>query len=353
MPAITTAPPTSCVGPNVSPSHAHATTVATTGSSVATIDARVAEMCRNDPVSSEKVTIVPMTTMKVTSAQTGAEYSDRFPWSETSSSSTLPRKVPQWLQDGPEQRREEEPVERERRCVTVLPLALSHEEVGSERQRATERRSDTDRAEGDSRPQLHDEREPGQAHRDRDPDPPPDVLLVDEAREERDEERRGELDEERDAHRQVLDGDEVEPLDERDPDEPESDEEEELAATDAQSRGSDDEQEREEENRRAGVADLRELERREARAEHDLRDAPVDREERRGRRDHDVPEPCLVVRTPLGEQSRGVDHEPAGYPPTVLSAGAELAIASPLRENPEAAASRLVAPLPTLFRFGA
>ena len=88
IPAITTAPPMSWVGPNVSPSHAHATTVATTGSSVATIDARVAEMCRNDPVSSEKVTIVPMTTMNVTSAQTGAEYSDRFPCSETSSSRT-------------------------------------------------------------------------------------------------------------------------------------------------------------------------------------------------------------------------------------------------------------------------
>ena len=89
MPAITTAPPTSCVGPNVSPNQAHATTVATTGSSVATIEARVALMCRRDPVSSEKVTIVPMTTMKLTSTQTGAVYSDRFPCSETLSPSTL------------------------------------------------------------------------------------------------------------------------------------------------------------------------------------------------------------------------------------------------------------------------
>ena len=89
MPAITTAPPMSCVGPNVSPSQAHATTVATTGSSVATIDARVALMCRSDPVSSENVTIVPITTMNATSAQTGAVYSERFPWSETSSPRTL------------------------------------------------------------------------------------------------------------------------------------------------------------------------------------------------------------------------------------------------------------------------
>ena len=190
----------------------------------------------------------------------------------------------------------------------MLPLALGHEEVRRERQRATECRGDADRAESDSGPQLDDEREAGQAHGDGDPDPPADVLLVDEPREERDEERCRELDEERDAHGQVLDRDEVEPLHERDPDEPEGDEKEELATTDAQSRRSDDEQEREEENRSARVADLRELEGREARAEDDLGDAPVDREERRRRRDHDVAEPRLVVRTPLGEQSRRVDH---------------------------------------------
>ena len=116
---------------------------------------------------------------------------------------------------------------------------------------------------------------------------------------------------------QVLDRDEVEPLHERDPDESERDEEEELAAADPEPRRRDDEQEGEEEDRGARVADLRQLEGREARAEHDLRDAPVDREERRRGRDHDVAEPRLVVRAPLGEQRRGVDHEPAGYPPTV------------------------------------
>ena len=43
------------------------------------MEARVALMCRRDPVSSEKVTIVPMTTMNATRSQTGAEYSERFP----------------------------------------------------------------------------------------------------------------------------------------------------------------------------------------------------------------------------------------------------------------------------------
>ena len=322
IPAMTTAPPMSCVGPNVSPSHAHATTVATTGSSVATIDARVAQMCRSDPVSSENVTIVPITTMNATRAQTGAEYSDRFPCSETSSPRTLPREVPQRLDDRPEQRGEEEAVERERGGVAVPALALGHQEVRGERQRAAERGRDADRAEGDARPQLDDEREPGEAQRDRDPDPPSDVLLVDEPREERDEQRRGELDEERDADREVLDRDEVEPLHERDADEAERDEEEELAAADPQPRRRDHEQEREEEDRGARVADLRELERREPRAEDDLRHAPVDGEERRRGGDHDVAEPRLVVRAPLGEQRGGVDHEPAGYPPTLCRFGA-------------------------------
>ena len=186
-----------------------------------------------------------------------------------------------------------------------------------------------------ARPQLDDEREPGEAERDGDPDPPPDVLLVDEPREERDEERGRELDEERDPDRQVLDRDEVEPLHERDADQAEGDEEEELPPADPKAPGRDDEEEREKEDGRARVADLRELERREAGAEDDLRDAAVDREERRRGRDHRVAEPRLVVRAPLGEQGGGVDHGPAGYPPTLFClAGAELAIASPAPREP-------------------
>ena len=67
--------------------------------------------------------------------------------------------------------------------------------------------------------------------------PPADVLLVDETGEERDEERRGELDEQRHADREVVDRDEVEPLHERDPDDSEGDEEQELPPADAQATG--------------------------------------------------------------------------------------------------------------------
>ena len=123
--------------------------------------------------------------------------------------------------------------------------------------------------------------------------------------------------EQRDADRQVLDRHEVEPLHERDADEAERDEEEQLAPADPQTRRRDDEEEREEQDRRARVPDLCQLERREAGAEDDLRHAAVDGEERRGGRDHDVAAPRLVVRRALGQQRGGVDHEPAGYPPTL------------------------------------
>jgi hypothetical protein len=45
-------------------------------------------MWRSEPVRSENVTIVPITTINATSAQTGAVCSERFPWSETSSPRT-------------------------------------------------------------------------------------------------------------------------------------------------------------------------------------------------------------------------------------------------------------------------
>ena len=113
----------------------------------------------------------------------------------------VPREVPERLDDGPEQGGEEEAVERERGGIAVSPLALGHQEVRRQGERTAEGRGDADGAEGDPGPQLDDEGETEQAHRHRDPDAPSRVLLVDEAREEGDEERRGELDEERDARR--------------------------------------------------------------------------------------------------------------------------------------------------------
>ena len=191
----------------------------------------------------------------------------------------------------------------------MLPLALGHEDVGGERERGAERGGDADGAERDPAPELDDDRQPGDAEDERGPDPPPDVLVVDEAREERDEERAEELDEERDPDRQMVDRDEVQELHEPDSGDAEDDEEEELAPVGAERRAREEEQEDEEPDRGARRADLGQLERREAGAEHDLRDGSVHGEEARGHDDHRVSEPRAVVDASLvrGEEGR-VDH---------------------------------------------
>ena len=234
MPAITTAPPISCVAPNVSPSQAQATTVAKTGSRVATIDALVALMCRSEPARSEKVTIVPIDDDERDEHPDGSRVLGEVPLERDVLAEDVPREVPERLDDRPEQRREEEPVERERGRIAVPPLPLRHQEVCSERERATEGRGDADRAERDAaqssttsaRPVMHIVTATQMRRRD--------VLLVDEPCEERDEERRSELDQQCDSDREVLDRDEVEPLDESDSDEAERDQEEELPAPDSQ-----------------------------------------------------------------------------------------------------------------------
>ena len=73
--------------PNVSPSQRNATALAATGSSIATIPTRVAEMWRSAAATSRNVTIVPTTTTKSISSQTGSANRSRCPSSETLSSS--------------------------------------------------------------------------------------------------------------------------------------------------------------------------------------------------------------------------------------------------------------------------
>ena len=135
------------------------------------------------------------------------------------------------------------------------------------------------------------------------------MLAVDEAGEECDEERRGELDQERDAYGQMLERGEVEPLYERDPGDAEQHEEGELPAVDAQALAGEKEQKEEESGSRARGANLGQLERGEAGAENDLGHGPVHSEQRRRGRDHQVAEPRPLVKTPLlrGQEGR-VDH---------------------------------------------
>ncbi len=76
---------------------------------------------------------------------------------------------------------------------------------------------------------VDDHREPDERERERVPDPPPHRLVEGEARPEPDAERREVLDQERDPDREPVDREEVEPLHEREPGDPEQREVRQLA----------------------------------------------------------------------------------------------------------------------------
>src|SRR5436190_15982564 len=72
MPASVSAAPASWMRVSDSPSHAHATRIATTGSSIATIAVRVAPMRGSAATTSRKGTIEPRTTIHATRSHSGA-----------------------------------------------------------------------------------------------------------------------------------------------------------------------------------------------------------------------------------------------------------------------------------------
>lgn len=94
---------------------------------------------------------------------------------------------------------------------------LPEQEVGRERHGGPQCCQYPDRVEAEPVPDLGDERQAAQRTSDAEPHPLEPLLAVDEAREGRDQDRRGELEQERDADRETVDRDEVEVLDERDP----------------------------------------------------------------------------------------------------------------------------------------
>ena len=87
--------------------------------------------------------------------------------------------------------------------------------------------------------QVDDHREAGERQRKRDPDPAAHVLVEDVARPERDEQRAEVLDQQRDPDREPVDREEVEPLHEREPADPEDGEERQLATRCLEPRGRD------------------------------------------------------------------------------------------------------------------
>jgi hypothetical protein len=109
------------------------------------------------------------------------------------------------------------------------------------------------------------------------------VLAPGEPHPQGDDQRRGELDEQRDAHRHPLDRDEVEPLDHRDPGDAEDGEQAELPAVDRQRARAPGRGQRRERRGGEHAADLDQPERRQAVLEDQLAHRAVDGEQPGGR----------------------------------------------------------------------
>jgi hypothetical protein len=139
-------------------------------------------------------------------------------------------------------------------------------------------------------------RESREREHQREPDASSHVLAVDEAGPERDEDRADELDHERDPDLDAVDGEEVRPLHEREPADAERDEQDQLVLSDSQRTGAYGQSDQRQADQRARAPDLGQLLGGDARAEDDLGDCPVDGEERRRDRHHQVAEhrPRLV-----------------------------------------------------------
>jgi hypothetical protein len=136
--------------------------------------------------------------------------------------------------------------------------------------------------------------------------------VPDEAGPQRDEERCEVLDQQRHADLEAVDGEEVEPLDERQPADAEEGEERQLARGDPEpARGGHGEEKRQADER-AGRAHLGELQRRDPVREDHLRDRSVDGPERGGRHRHHVAE-ARVPNAGRLDGEGGLGHGCRGY----------------------------------------
>ena len=179
----------------------------------------------------------------------------------------------------------------------------------------TEREHEADRRElAAAAEQVDDHPEADQRERERDPDAPPHVLVEDVAGPQRDEQRSQVLDQQRDPDGEPVDREEVEPLHEREPADPEDGEERQLAPRGPEARGRDHEQDEHEPDRGAERSHLEQPQRREVRAEDHLRHGPVDGPEDRRRSRHGVPDPRAPMRGRL-DRKRRLAHGAAIYGP--------------------------------------
>ena len=130
--------------------------IATTGSNIATIAARGAGTCRSAATKRPNVTIVPMTTTQSISAHTGAS-ADEIAEQAHLLVDDVEREAPPRLDDGEEERPEDEAVAGQRDRVAVADTAFGQEDVEGERARCRECRGDTHRIERAGVPDLDDQ----------------------------------------------------------------------------------------------------------------------------------------------------------------------------------------------------
>ena len=297
MPVSTTAPPASCAAESVSSSHTQATTDASTTSTIATIETRVAGRWWSAPRESANGTIVPRTIIQSERSQTGAVVDSNAPWSDTDSQSSSNGKPHQGCTTAQNRCRDTERDAREGKRVPAGGHVLAGEEVRRQRARGKEPGGDADGVEPRVLPHLRDEREPCEREREGRPDPATDVLVPHHPRPEGDEDGRRELEQQADPDREALDRDEVEPRDEREPDDAVEEQQADLVPADPEAAGRRQRDEGREPQERARHAELREPQARHVgRGEDDLRDRPVDREQARRRGRHRVSEPRVPGR---------------------------------------------------------
>ena len=221
------------------------------------------------------------------------------------------------MHDGPEERGEEEAVAEQRARVAPRHPALGQEHVRGVREGAADRRRDAHAAERRAGPDLDDQPETGERAGECDPDPAPDGLVHGVVRKEGDDQRCEVLDQERNAYRQLVDREEVEPLHQCHAADPEGREERELAPRHAQrGRPPDCHRDREPEEG-AERAHLRQLERRDPGGENDFRDRAVEPEQRRRDEHHRVADRGAGVPAARARDVGEIDHRPR------LSGGAE------------------------------
>ena len=188
---------------------------------------------------------------------------------------------------GPEERGEQEPPGEQRDRVAPACAVFRHQDVEGEADAGHAGDGDANSVEL-SAPELDDQDEPGQAEHERDPQPTADPLVEREPRPEGDEQRCEELDQERLADRQPVDGEEVRPLDERQAADSERSDEHELATGDRDRPRPCREHDQHQTRERARGSHLGQALRAEPGVLDHLDDGRVDPEQRRRDRDHRV-----------------------------------------------------------------